>query len=63
MGSSGAGKTTLLNTLAGRVSGGIVEGDVFINGIPKEKAPKHLKRRQAYVMQVCTSSATANWPG
>ncbi|KAF5374285.1 hypothetical protein D9758_004542 [Tetrapyrgos nigripes] len=32
MGASGAGKTTLLNTLAQRVSVGVVSGDVFVDG-------------------------------
>jgi len=34
MGVSGAGKTTLLNTLAQRVSVGVITGDMFVNGAP-----------------------------
>ena len=37
MGVSGAGKTTLMDVLAGRKTGGIIEGDVRINGHPKEQ--------------------------
>ncbi|KAI5408719.1 ABC transporter G family member 31 isoform X2 [Lathyrus oleraceus] len=35
MGSSGAGKTTLMDVLAGRKTGGYIEGDVKISGYPK----------------------------
>nr|XP_029118044.1 pleiotropic drug resistance protein 3 [Elaeis guineensis] len=35
MGVSGAGKTTLLDVLAGRKTGGIIEGDIRIGGYPK----------------------------
>ncbi|GJN24107.1 hypothetical protein PR202_gb11825 [Eleusine coracana subsp. coracana] len=35
MGASGAGKTTLLDVLAGRKTGGSVEGDIRIGGYPK----------------------------
>lgn len=34
VGASGAGKTTLLNTLAQRISIGVVTGDQFVNGHP-----------------------------
>ncbi len=33
MGLSGAGKTTLMNTIAGRLQGGFIEGDIMVNGI------------------------------
>lgn len=35
MGVSGAGKTTLLDALAGRKTGGHIEGDIRIGGYPK----------------------------
>ena len=35
MGVTGAGKTTLLDVLAGRKTGGIIEGDIRIGGYPK----------------------------
>nr|GEV19098.1 pleiotropic drug resistance protein 1-like [Tanacetum cinerariifolium] len=35
MGVSGAGKTTLMDVLAGRKTGGYIEGDVRISGYPK----------------------------
>ncbi|KAH9288446.1 hypothetical protein KI387_032563 [Taxus chinensis] len=35
MGVSGAGKTTLMDVLAGRKTGGYVEGDIYISGYPK----------------------------
>ncbi|KAL7597678.1 hypothetical protein Lser_V15G25189 [Lactuca serriola] len=37
MGVSGAGKTTLMDVLAGRKTGGIIEGDVRISGYPKKQ--------------------------
>ena len=35
MGVTGAGKTTLLDVLAGRKTGGVIEGDIKIGGYPK----------------------------
>ncbi|GJN14015.1 hypothetical protein PR202_gb00786 [Eleusine coracana subsp. coracana] len=35
MGVTGAGKTTLLDVLAGRKTGGIIEGDIRVGGYPK----------------------------
>lgn len=35
MGVSGAGKTTLMDVLAGRKTGGYIEGDITISGYPK----------------------------
>jgi len=35
MGVSGAGKTTLLDVLAGRKTGGTIEGEIRIGGYPK----------------------------
>ncbi|KAJ7951846.1 Pleiotropic drug resistance ABC transporter [Quillaja saponaria] len=37
MGVSGAGKTTLMDVLAGRKTGGYIEGNVRINGYPKKQ--------------------------
>ncbi|KAL5576927.1 hypothetical protein UlMin_018626 [Ulmus minor] len=37
MGVSGAGKTTLMDVLAGRKTGGYIEGDVRISGFPKKQ--------------------------
>ncbi|KAK2421834.1 NADP-dependent malic enzyme [Trifolium repens] len=37
MGVSGAGKTTLMDVLAGRKTGGYIEGDVKISGYPKNQ--------------------------
>ncbi|KAG1655082.1 hypothetical protein FOA52_010286 [Chlamydomonas sp. UWO 241] len=38
MGGSGAGKTTLMDVVAGRKTVGRIEGDIFVNGRPKEQA-------------------------
>lgn len=35
VGSSGAGKTTLMDVLAGRKTGGYIEGEIKISGYPK----------------------------
>ncbi|XP_065849073.1 pleiotropic drug resistance protein 1-like isoform X2 [Euphorbia lathyris] len=37
MGVSGAGKTTLMDVLAGRKSGGYIEGNISISGYPKKQ--------------------------
>ncbi|KDP40866.1 hypothetical protein JCGZ_24865 [Jatropha curcas] len=37
MGVSGAGKTTLMDVLAGRKTGGYIEGDIRISGFPKDQ--------------------------
>lgn len=42
-----SGKTTLLNTLAGRLNGGEVNGDVLLNGRPRN--PLSWKQTVAYV--------------
>ncbi|KAL5991460.1 hypothetical protein ACLOJK_012369 [Asimina triloba] len=49
VGSSGAGKTTLMDVLAGRKTGGYIEGDVRISGHPKEQ--KTFARISGYVEQ------------
>lgn len=52
IGPSGAGKTTLLNLLAGRMPGGKMTGQVFINGKKKKEISKHKwARLSAYIMQ------------
>lgn len=38
VGVSGAGKTTLMDVLAGRKTGGYIEGDIRISGYPKNQA-------------------------
>lgn len=37
MGVSGAGKTTLMDVLAGRKTGGYIDGSITINGYPKQQ--------------------------
>lgn len=37
MGVSGAGKTTLMDVLAGRKTGGYIDGDIKISGYPKQQ--------------------------
>lgn len=37
MGVSGAGKTTLMDVLAGRKTGGYIEGSITISGYPKRQ--------------------------
>ncbi|KAL2927430.1 ABC transporter G family member 32 [Bienertia sinuspersici] len=37
VGVSGAGKTTLMDVLAGRKTGGYIEGSIFISGYPKKQ--------------------------
>ncbi|WCJ20350.1 ABC transporter G family member 39 [Euphorbia peplus] len=38
MGVSGAGKTTLMDVLAGRKTGGYIDGNILISGYPKKQA-------------------------
>lgn len=47
-GASGAGKTTLLDVLANRVRTGVVGGDIFTNGLPRDAS---FQRRIGYVQQ------------
>lgn len=49
MGSSGAGKTTLLDVLAGRKTGGYIEGEISISGFQKEQST--FARVSGYVEQ------------
>eukprot|EP00257_Ricinus_communis_P025077 XP_025012491.1 ABC transporter G family member 32 [Ricinus communis] len=37
VGVSGAGKTTLMDVLAGRKTGGVIEGNIYISGYPKRQ--------------------------
>ncbi|KAK9141567.1 hypothetical protein Syun_010967 [Stephania yunnanensis] len=37
VGISGAGKTTLMDVLAGRKTGGVIEGNIYISGYPKKQ--------------------------
>lgn len=48
MGASGAGKTTLLDTLADRVTMGVVTGDIFVNGKPRDDS---FQRSTGYAQQ------------
>ncbi|CAL5426860.1 unnamed protein product [Camellia sinensis] len=49
VGSSGAGKTTLMDVLAGRKTGGYIEGDIRISGYQKEQST--FARISGYVEQ------------
>ncbi|KAF5193110.1 Abc transporter g family member, partial [Thalictrum thalictroides] len=49
VGSSGAGKTTLMDVLAGRKTGGYIEGDIRISGHPKVQST--FARISGYVEQ------------
>jgi ABC-type multidrug transport system ATPase subunit len=55
MGSSGAGKTTLLDVLSGRKNTGVVKGETFVNGVPKEE--HSFRRNMGYVEQFDSLSA------
>lgn len=48
MGATGAGKTTLLDTLANRVSMGVVHGQLYVNGVPRDNG---FQRTTGYCMQ------------
>lgn len=49
VGSSGAGKTTLMDVLAGRKTGGYIEGDIRISGYVKDQ--RTFARISGYVEQ------------
>lgn len=55
MGSSGAGKTTLLNTLAQRISSGVVTGDFLVDGRP---LPKSFQRSSGFAEQMDVHEGT-----
>jgi len=50
MGSSGAGKTTLMDVIAGRKTGGTIEGEILVNGRIKEDVS--FSRITGYVEQM-----------
>jgi ATP-binding cassette subfamily G (WHITE) protein 2 (SNQ2) len=56
MGASGAGKTTLLNTLAQRISFGVVTGDFLVDGNP---LPKSFQRSTGFAEQMDIHEPTA----
>ncbi len=49
VGVSGAGKTTLMDVLAGRKTGGYIEGDIRVSGYPKKQ--ETFARISGYVEQ------------
>ncbi|KAI2771809.1 ABC-2 type transporter-domain-containing protein [Daldinia loculata] len=56
MGASGAGKTTLLNTLAQRITFGVVTGDFLVDGRP---LPKSFQRATGFAEQLDIHEPTA----
>eukprot|EP00457_Paulinella_chromatophora_P000510 gb/GEZN01000510.1/.p1 GENE.gb/GEZN01000510.1/~~gb/GEZN01000510.1/.p1 ORF type:complete len:1304 (-),score=191.80 gb/GEZN01000510.1/:351-4007(-) len=56
MGETGAGKTTLMDVIAGRKTGGIIEGKILFNGF--ELAKKNAARVLGYVEQMDIHSPT-----
>lgn len=48
MGVSGAGKTTLLDVCASRVRTGVVEGQLLVDGVPRDRS---FQRKTGYVQQ------------
>ncbi|KAI2636813.1 ABC-2 type transporter-domain-containing protein [Xylaria nigripes] len=48
MGVSGAGKTTLLDTLASRITMGVITGDMLVDGRPRDAS---FQRKTGYVQQ------------
>ncbi|CAD7702122.1 unnamed protein product [Ostreobium quekettii] len=54
MGGTGAGKTTLMDVLAGRKTTGVIEGELLVNGYPKEQ--KTWSRVVGYVEQTDSHS-------
>ncbi|EFN59030.1 hypothetical protein CHLNCDRAFT_19220 [Chlorella variabilis] len=57
MGASGAGKTTLLDVIAQRKTQGIIEGEIRLNGHPKQEGV--WRRVSAYVEQQDIHTETA----
>mmetsp|Transcript_46744 Transcript_46744/g.111291 ORF Transcript_46744/g.111291 Transcript_46744/m.111291 type:complete len:660 (+) Transcript_46744:45-2024(+) len=49
LGTSGAGKTTLLNVVAGESAGGVISGDILLNG--KQVETNLMRRVSAFVFQ------------
>lgn len=56
MGASGAGKTTLLDTLADRVTMGVVTGEMLVNGRRRDQS---FQRKTGYVQQQDVHLATS----
>ncbi|CAR28267.1 ZYRO0D17710p [Zygosaccharomyces rouxii] len=57
MGASGAGKTTLLDCLAERVTMGVITGDVFVNGKPRDTSfPRSIGYCQQQDLHLTTST-------
>ncbi|KOG96650.1 ATP-binding cassette multidrug transporter PDR5 [Saccharomyces eubayanus] len=57
MGASGAGKTTLLDCLAERVTMGVITGDIFVNGIPRDQSfPRSIGYCQQQDLHLKTST-------
>ncbi|CCK68828.1 ATP-binding cassette multidrug transporter PDR5 KNAG_0B03870 [Huiozyma naganishii CBS 8797] len=57
MGSSGAGKTTLLDCLAERVTMGVITGDIFVDGLPRnESFPRSIGYCQQQDLHLKTST-------
>ena len=57
MGSSGAGKTTLLDCLAERVTMGVITGDVFVDGKPRDESfPRSIGYCQQQDLHLTTST-------
>ncbi|KAH8667575.1 ABC transporter CDR4 [Tricladium varicosporioides] len=56
MGITGAGKTTLLDVLAARASTGVVSGDIYVDGRPRDKS---FQRQTGYVQQADIHMSTS----
>ncbi|OQS03893.1 ATP-binding Cassette (ABC) Superfamily [Thraustotheca clavata] len=59
MGSSGAGKTTLMDVIAGRKTGGKIEGSIYLNGYPATDLA--IRRATGYCEQVDIHSVAATF--
>ncbi|RVW34147.1 Pleiotropic drug resistance protein 2 [Vitis vinifera] len=66
VGVSGAGKTTLMDVLAGRKTGGYIEGSISISGYPKNKQLSLVLvdtvSRMIYILQIFTPEGCFGWP-
>ncbi|EQC40491.1 hypothetical protein SDRG_02382 [Saprolegnia diclina VS20] len=59
MGSSGAGKTTLMDVIAGRKTGGKIEGNILLNGYPATDLA--IRRSTGYCEQMDIHSESATF--
>ncbi|EQC40476.1 hypothetical protein SDRG_02369 [Saprolegnia diclina VS20] len=59
MGSSGAGKTTLMDVIAGRKTGGKIEGNILLNGYPATDLA--MRRATGYCEQMDIHSESATF--